>query len=197
MRSASLTMPRSFQLALTTGGDVILALDSTARADFTVVPRGTVIASLLMTSRTNIGGSSHRRWLHAAGFVRAGAGAKVPPVGADGPGLPDPEIDPEIKAQILTSYDDEALIAVTVRRVTAGQSTLEPSVTATFLSVSGMVVAEKTVKNYVSSSAREARPAQPDAGGHLVGQASEVRHLLASDAAGQGSKRAAPGRRAV
>ena len=25
-------------------------------------------------------------WLNAAGFARAGAGAKVPPVGADGPG---------------------------------------------------------------------------------------------------------------
>src|SRR6478735_10730707 len=81
MRSASLTMPRSFPLALTTGRDVIRALDSTVSADLTVVPRGTVIASLLMTSRTNIGGSSHRRVAQRCRVRAGGSRGQGPAIG--------------------------------------------------------------------------------------------------------------------
>ena len=137
-------------------------------------------------------------------------------------------VDPTIAALILTSYDDDdALFAAimagaagyilkqvrgndlveTVRRVAAGQSTLDPSVTAQVLDrlrngppkdpelealtaqeqrileligegltnrqiAERMYLAEKTVKNYVSSMLAKLRADQPDPGGDLRDQAS-------------------------
>ena len=48
-------------------------------ADFTVVPHGTVIASLLMASRTSIRGSLRRRWPHTVRRERPRQGPRSRP----------------------------------------------------------------------------------------------------------------------